>query len=261
MVISKFQRFKRILIKRFIYAMLSFREAIMIILGRSKPIVIFTVEGTPPSVYYNFRIRPDRVDALAQKLDLPPGFTLAKMRFLEGDPEPDYFVTLNIYRVSGITNGLRAEWSIYVQDPQGKPRYMVAEACTSQHSMDPVDIITRAGKMTHELKEDRVETYVESDHGTLFRASCPLPTDPNAPTGLAAREWIEANDHIYWLNGVIDRTLYDGKMVNAKIRVIPPESLTLEDTTSWQDYIEPMPFRTLVFPDAIEFVISPWWNL
>ena len=33
--------------------------------------------------------------------------------------EPEYLLTLNVYRVSGITNGLRAEWSTYIADPDG----------------------------------------------------------------------------------------------------------------------------------------------
>ena len=261
MELSRSGRLWRLLIKRYLYAMLSLREAACILLGRSKPMIRFTVEADPPSVYFNFRVRPDRIDALARHLDLPAGFSLAKIRCLEDDPEPYDCLTLNVYRVSGITNGLRAEWSVYVTDPEGKPRYMVVEARASGGSMDPVDIITRASRVELAVVDGTLETFVASENDSHFRASLPIPADPNASAAPAAREWIEANDMIYWRNGVCDRVFYDAKMANARVGVISPDSATIEDTTSWREFIEPTPERLLVFSSALYFVISPWWNV
>lgn len=261
MHLTRFGLFIRKLIKRYIYAMLSLRDMAYILLGKSKPVVPFTVEADPPSLYFNFRIRPDRRDALASHVGFPSRFSLAKIRCLEDDPESFDCLTLNVYRVSGITNGLRAEWSVYITDPEGKPRYMVVEARASSGSMDPVDIITRASRVEHARAGGTLETFVASDNDTFFRASSPVPPESNLFSSRAAGEWIEANDVIYWRNGVCDRAFYDGKMANARIGVIPPESVRIEDTTVWRDFIEPVPERVLLFPSALFFVISPWWNI
>ena len=57
--------------------------------------------------------------------------------------EADYLLTLNVYEVTGIAVGIRAEWSTYITDNNGVPRYMVVEAQSSEYSMDPIDIITK----------------------------------------------------------------------------------------------------------------------
>ena len=31
--------------------------------------------------------------------------------------------------------------------------------------------------------------------------------------------------------------------------------------TSWVRYIDPVPRSVLLFDDAIEFAMSPWWNI
>ena len=66
MELSRSGRLWRLLIKRYLYAMLSLREAACIFLGRSKPMIRFTVEADPPSVYFNFRVRPDRSEFLSR---------------------------------------------------------------------------------------------------------------------------------------------------------------------------------------------------
>lgn len=68
MALTQFQRRVRIIVKRFVYSQLYLRESLFILLGRSKPLVRFTVESSPPSLYLNFAIRPDKLAALEQRL-------------------------------------------------------------------------------------------------------------------------------------------------------------------------------------------------
>ena len=77
----------------------------------------------------------------------------------------------------------------------------------------------------------------------------------------AAAEWIEANDYIYWLNGICDRTFYDSGLANARTRQIPSSEVTISDDTRWGRFVEATPRHVIVFEDAIEFAMSPWWNL
>ena len=264
MTLSRSQRLVRKFVKRSLYSMLSFREALLVLLGRTKSFVRFTVEAVPPSVYFNFRVRPDRVEALSRHLNLPPGFTLEKIRFLERDPEPGYYVSLNVYRVTGITNALRAEWSVFVRNEAEEApivRYLVVEAQSSEITMDPVNIFERARKVEHSLRNDRLEIFVESFNQSHFRASGPVPERSSLPTASSTREWLQSNDLIYWPNGIGDRVFYDGSMACAKMLCLPPESLKIEDTTAWREFIAPVPDHVLVFPHAINFVMSPWWNV
>ena len=54
-------------LKRFLYAQLAMRQAVMIAIGREQPLVPFTVEADPPSVYFVYRIRPEVVDQTADR--------------------------------------------------------------------------------------------------------------------------------------------------------------------------------------------------
>jgi len=244
-------------LRRFLYSQLAMRSAAMIALGREAPLVRFTVEADPPSVYLVFRIRPEDRERLAADLDLPPGLALAPIRCLAGDA-PEYLLTLNVYRVSGITNGLRAEWSIYVSDESGIPRYLVVDARSSTRSIDPVDILTRASRVEHSRSDDRVAMTIGPD-GALFTASLTVP--PDAPRALVAPEWTTANDVIYWGNGVCDRTFYDAGLADADQIELAPTQVQAHDETRWASYVEPVPVRVLLYRQGIEFVVSPWANL
>jgi hypothetical protein len=244
-------------LRRFLYSQMAMRSAVMIAIGREAPLVRFTVEDDPPSVYLVFRIAPEAVDRLAEDLALPPGLRLAPVRCLAGD-EPEHLLTLNVYRVSGITNGMRAEWSVYVEDGSGRRRYLIVDARSSGRSMDPVDVITPASRVEHRLDGD-VVSLVVGPPGEAFEASFAIPGDatkvPSSP------EWITANDEIYWANGISDRTFYDGGLADADQLTVDPATVKVDDRTRWADYVEPIPHRVLVFREAIEFVVSPWSNV
>lgn len=244
-------------LRRLLYSQMAMRSAARIAIGREAPLVRFTVEDDPPSVYLVFRIRPADRSRLLQDLGLPAGLRLAQVQCLAGD-EPEHLMTLNVYRVSGITNGMRAEWSVYVEDGQGRPRYLVVDARSSGRSMDPVDVITPASRVDHRLDGDVVSTVV-GPPGETFEASFSIPQE--AVKAVSAPEWITANDEIYWANGIADRTFYDGGLADADQLAVDPTTVTVSDRTRWAGYLEPVPHRVLVFRQAIEFVVSPWANV
>lgn len=247
----------RRVLRRFLYSQMAMRSAIMIALGREQPLVRFTVEDDPPSVYLVFRISADDRDRLLDDLGLPDGTQLAPIRCLAGD-EPEYLLTLNVYRVSGITNGLRAEWSVYVEDEAGVPRYMVIDARSSGRSMDPVDVLTPASRVEHRRAGDEVTMTIGPD-GSAFEATFSIPAD--APTAISAPEWTTSNDTIYWRNGIHDRTFYDAGLAAPDQITIDPATVDIDDRSPWAAYVEPTPLRVLAFRQAIEFVVSPWANV
>ena len=86
-----------------------------------------------------------------------------------------------------------------------------------------------------------------------------LPDDQ--PDVLPTREWVEANDRIYWKNGVCDRVYYDAAFHNTPMWRVDPASIGLVDTTRWAEWVEPEPRHALFCSDALELVMSPWWNV
>ena len=256
MQITKMQRRGRSLLKRVLYSQLYLRDAFMILIGRGKPLVKFKVEADPPSIYVNFAIAPDELEEFERSLDLP--LPLTPIACIEGE-EPFHCLTLNVYRVSGLVNGIRAEWSVYVSDPEGVPRYLVVEAQSDVASLDSVNMFTKPGPISYTADGETLRFEVGSEGATTVTTEVAAPAD--APVVRATPEWVEANDYIYWRNGVCDRTFYDTGLANARIRSLDPATATVEDGTPWSRFTDPAPRTIVVFDHAIEFAMSPWWNI
>jgi hypothetical protein len=260
MELTETGRFWRRVIKRFMYTQVALRDAVMILFGRTPPLVLFNVEADPPSIYINFRVRPDRLAALAELLDLPDGLELEPIRILEGE-EPFHCITMNAYRVSGLVSGVRAEWSAFVRDAAGGPRYLVVEAQSDVGSVDPVNLVTLPGKMSHALEGDCLQTRITTENKRSFIASAQLPEPEAREEVRAAPEWIEANDLIYWRNGVCDRTFYDAALAQAPLWRVPLDGLQVDDQSVWNEFLEPEPVHAVLLSKRVQFAMSPWWNI
>ena len=167
-------------------------------------------------------------------------------------------MTINAYRVSGLANGLRAEWSVFIRDAENTPRYLVIDARSSTFSVDPVDIITRASTVIHEQRDGKVRTQIGEGDGA-FRSTITL-SGPQSPATVS-RDWVSANDFIYWGNGICDRTFYDTGLANTKQNRMEKENYETSDRSFWSQFLEPEPAHVLVLQNSIEFVISPWENV
>lgn len=245
-------------LKRLLYSGFAFRDAVLMLFGKSQPCLPFTVEALPSSVYFNFRVKTESLEAFSRYINLAPGFEVAPIRVLE-DEEPAVLLTLNVYEVSGLALGIRAEWSTYIYDKQAKPRYMVLEARSSEYSMDPIDIITKKGRVEHQMLPGHIRTVVASEEGNLFSAN--LPLSEVHPDARIALEWITANDYIYWRNGYCDRTYYDENMIAASVRNVPVGDVTITDDTHWAMFLEPVPRHVLKYDGPLHFMIAPWVNI
>lgn len=255
--LSKLGRFGRTFLKRFMYSQMAIRTGFMIAIGKEQPLVQFTVEKDPPSIYWVYRIRSEIVNELATKLGIPSQFSLSPIRCLETD-EPEYLLTVNAYHVSGLVNGSRAEWSIFVRDADNTPRYMVIDARASKFSVDPVSIVTKASTVIHEREGNTIRTQIGED-GSAFISTISLPDD--APQVASSSEWVTANDFIYWGNGVCDRTFYNAGLANAQQRRISNRNAVIKDDSFWGTLVEPDPVHILMLDHPIQFVITPWENV
>jgi len=45
------------------------------------------------------------------------------------------------------------------------------------------------------------------------------------------------------------------------MRSVDPGQISISDDTPWSRYIEPVPRHVIRFEGAIDFAMSPWWNL
>jgi len=255
--LSRLGRFGRSFINRYMYSQMAVLTGIKIAFGKEQPLVKFTVENDPPSIYWVFRIKPSEVGSLLKKLGIPPQFSLAPIRCLDSD-EPDYLIAVNAYRVSGLANGIRAEWSIFVEDGDGVPRYMVVDARSSTFSVDPISIVTKSSTVIHERDDDTIHTQI-GEGENAFTSTIKLAN--MSPPVKASSEWVSANDYIYWRNGIRDRTFYNAGLANAKERCISNEEVEIKDGTFWGTLVEPDPVHILIIDNAIELVISPWENI
>jgi hypothetical protein len=255
--LSRLGQIGRSILKRFMYSQLAVLSGLKIAFGREIPLVRFTVEKDPPSIYWVYRIKTSKLDELTRTIELPEHFSICPIRCLDTD-EPEYLLTVNAYRVSGLTNGLRAEWSIFVQDEEKTPRYLIIDAKSSKLSVDPVDIITRASTVIHERRDKMVHTQI-GEGDSAFRSTITLPGLETHVT--TSPDWVSANDYIFWGNGICDRTFYDTGLADSKQNRIGNENYVIHDGSYWHQFVEPEPAHVLVLQNSIEFVISPWENI
>ncbi len=257
----------RSLLKRLVHAMDAVDYAEGVFHGGNVPWMNFDVGGDPNSIFINFEFK-DRSEIEAfEANELPEGFVLAPLRILETD-EPTYFLVLNVYDSSGgLVAGARAEWSVFVEDPEGgHPRFLVVQAAAANVSADSVNLLTLPEPVTHELQDGDIVSYVgvEDPEGGAerhyFSSRVAWPQDPEDRVGFA-RQFVAANDFIYWGNGVADRTLYNATMHNRDGVRIPDADIAITDSSRWSAYLKPVPKHSYVYLNPLEIVISPWWNL
>ena len=245
-------------IHRYLFFNLNFRDAFLTLIGKVQNSIPFTVVADPASVYINYRIRPDQLEAFIQYINLPAGMHLSPIQCLDNE-EADYLLTQNIYEVTGLAKGLRCEWSTYIKDDQGIPRYLILEARSSKRSMDPINIITSRSRIEHSMTDTAIDSVVESNDGQLFKST--IQRNPEAPYVRLYGEWIAANDYIYWRNGVIDRTYYGAGLANAKVRKFDLADFTIDDQTHWAPLVDAAPKHVLQCEGSLDFSVVMWSNV
>ena len=82
----------------------------------------------------------------------------------------------------------------------------------------------------------------------------------DAPAVSLRKDWILANDRIYWRNGIYDRLLYNGLLLDAKVVDVNPESAEIDDNTIWAEFVDETPVQIAVIRNPLQFVIRPWYN-
>ncbi|MFT4518840.1 MAG: hypothetical protein ACI9JM_001225 [Halioglobus sp.] len=238
-----------------------------IVHGGNPPFLNFLVGVDPNSMFINFEFKDQQARDDFTAAHLPVGFNLSPIRILDTDI-PRYFLVLNMYQSGGgLVNGARAEWSVFVQDPYtGVPRFLVVQAAADEISADSVNLLTQPEPVTHELTGSAVESYVgEVDPVTeieslYFSSTIDWPQSPETLVQFE-REFVVANDFIFWGNGVADHGFYNSTVFNRDAVLVDPAQFSFTDASEWAVYVNAAPVHALVYLNPLEIVASPWWNL
>jgi hypothetical protein len=211
-------------------------------------------------LYFNWEIPAARVPALEAALQLGDrGFHIAPIEIIS-DEDPKYYMSLNFYRtvIAGVIN-YRSEWSIYVaKDGDSKPRYMVIDVQSSEDSADPTypGFIKPASPVSYSIDGEEVEVSSED-----FLASFILPGAGTEKIVDVGKQWAEANDALYWINGLADTALYNGTLTDAALISIDPDSVVIHNSSAWSAFIPARPENIVMFSQPLEFAFTPYFNL
>lgn len=258
-------------LKKLFPAMTAFDYAEDVFDPGNKPWLDFIVsseadgDGLPGSVFIRWEFKDQAAIDAFEANELPAGFRLAPIRFLESDDAPAYFFLLNIYNSAGpIVNGARAEWDVFVYPADGdpRPRYLCVEALAEAVSADSVNGLTPPEPVSHKFAGN----WIVSDVGiadqdvetTVFSSFFPRPL-LFPESARFTKEMAIGNDYIYWGNGVLDRGLYNATTYNYDAAFVPVV-ITFDDTR-WKQYITDIPTYAVYYLNTLEYIISPWWNL
>jgi hypothetical protein len=135
---------------------------------------------------------------------------------------------------------------------------MIVEAQSSTFSLDPVNGFTQAADVFEYSLEDGVISVDVQAPGTSFQATIPLPENPRRRA--STLDWTEANNLIYWRNGVADKIYYNGLVYDTKVIKVPNRTVSISDGTVWAQYVQRLD-QVLVFENELDFIASPWNNL
>jgi hypothetical protein len=274
--------------KHFQYSSIYTQQASLVAKGEAQPLLNFVVLQDPPAVLIQWEILPEKRNDLIQFLNYPSWLEMIPLAILENDPMERFYVTLNLYGVSGLNGfltGVRAEWSIYVAKPGDRPSYMIIVADHDELSLSTVEGFVQGNGMKHERTNDGgIFSFVpvrldvknktkKDDHAqqkdkpeeeepeVYFECLIPTASLDTAVRTLPTRRWVAANDQIYYRNGVSDRAFYNGKIIDVPVLAVDPSTVVITDNSIFQDYINPVPISVVVYTNQYELAVSPWFSI
>jgi hypothetical protein len=211
-------------------------------------------------LYFNWEIPAANVPRLEAALQLPGrGFRIAPIEIIRGEvPRP--YLSLNYYTtlIAGQLT-YRTEWSTYVvKDGDPRPRYLVIDVQSSADGADPTfpGFVKPASEVRYTIEGRQVQVSSAD-----FEASFALPVAGAEKTVKIGRPWALANDALYWVNGVADKALYNGGLIDASPISVNPASAAVHNASPWAAFVRGKPANIVLFPRALEFAFTPYFNL
>ena len=222
-------------------------------LGTGDAYVGFRVSNETPSTYYNFEITDP--EAMEAALDLPDGRRLARTRPLDSEDDA-YYLTLSVHEADDAVEGTRAEWSVYVDDGDGRPHQQVLDLLTEDVGIDPVGIVNLPNDVRHGLADGELTTHLASPT-ISFDASFETADATEAALSL---DWIESGDNVCYANGVCDKFYYDAETLDVPVH--QAGDVTVDRfSTPWDEFVSDTPASVFYRDNAQEYAVKRWHNL
>lgn len=232
----------------------------------SLDVIVYGNHSILPRINVNYEIPADSVEEFTRLLSLPPGLSLAPMKFTDSSPSK-YMLTLAVfhesftfdYELSPPWN--KAVWTTYIRDETGHIYLNEYHVVLSQVGMDVVEGLKEGADLFDVSYTDNntVEIAVE-DNNVSLNITVPKLSAPANLIGLSD-EWVDAHDRVYWKKGVYDKLYINDQLSEAKVSMIDASKLKIVQNTPWLHMIEEEPFEAFYFHDDVVFVSLPWENI
>ena len=220
--------------------------------GQADAMVGFDVTNETPSAFYHVEISDPA--GFASAIDLPASLTLAPVELLEDSPSQHY-LTLSVFEIDGSSEGIRAEWSTYVDLGDGRPKQFVVELQTEHLAIEPARILNLPSVVEHTLDGSTLTTTVRGE-GLSLDASLDTASTENAKLTM---DWVESGDLICHRGGVCDALFYDAETLDVPVLVV--DGAELDMTTPWDAYLDTDASVVFVRPNFQEYAAKRWFNL
>ncbi len=222
-------------------------------LGKGDAYMGIRVANETPSTFYNFEITDP--DGLAAALKLPAGVSLAPTRFFEGGTQ-GYYLTLSVYEVENALEGMRAEWSVYVDDGSGRPHQRVIDLMTADVGINPVSIFNLPSEVRHSLAEGVLSTRLSSAAITFDASVRTAGTTDEKLT----MDWVESGDNVCYSNGICDKFYYDAETLDTPVHRAADVTVN-EFSTPWSQFVSATPAIVFYRDNAQQYAVKRWHNL
>lgn len=278
-------------IPTFYYALQDLYQGLGIYIGDVKPKLFFELESAPKTIFINFELEEDRLADFKQAY-LPSHFKLAKIRFYPEQHKAVYAISLNIYKSKGANlDGLRAEWSTYVINPNEanpKPRFAVLQVQTNIGGFDPVIALKRfnaaiesgnpinladPSQLVRLIEEPNTSlkynfdptngiqaSLLDEEQGIELDVNIGYPHQLDQLHTKPLRTWMEANDYVYW-GEVADILKYDNQVMFADLMVFNVSSDDIIFDSTFAEYVKPEPLPIIIWKGGQSIALEPWSNL
>ncbi len=221
--------------------------------GESDALVAMRIDNATPSTVYAFAVEDPA--GLAAAIELPEGHSLAPTAIFDGG-DPLMFLTLSVYAVADAPEGMRAEWSVTVDDGSGRPRTLVIDRQTEDAALDPERFLNVPTDVRHALSDSTMRTQLASAT-VAFDAS--LET-ADAATRPLALDWIEAGDELCSASGVCDKRYYNAQTLDVPVKQPTAVSIDVMETP-WNPFITKAPAAVFYRDTPQDYALKRWHNL
>ncbi len=213
------------------------------------PMIVANATNGAPATYYNFIIND--VSGLEAELGLPSGYSLAPTHFFT-DGTDAHYLTLKVYKIEDSLEGIRAEWSVYVDGGNGRENMMIIDLQTEDAALDPASMINLPSSVAHSL-------------GSTVLSSSTIAFDADFTGGTGNEElsldWIEAEELICSINGICNKLYWDAETLDVPVTLPVAGTVSVTMTTPWNGFINTTPSVVFYRDNTQELSYRPWHNL